>query len=295
MQHSQKRIMHPKLDVERVELSNGLVLLLSENHSIPSVSINAIVQAGSRFEDDNKAGLASLVGSLLDAGTSTRTSQQIAENIEAAGGQLGTYGDYQSSGVMVRVLSKDTVLGLDVASDLLMNPSFPEAKVREHVDRRIAQIKSRLDVPRTHASDLFNEIVFEGSPQHRPSIGYEKTVKTLTRIDVDQFYKRFYVPQITKLAIAGDFDKRMIKDLVEATLGEWRPPGKFELPEVSRPKRQTSPIFESVNAAKEQVNVIMGHLIPAGTGFPGHRDVKVVSLSDEFGGGDEGTSEPALA
>src|SRR5215813_3485532 len=260
VQYSQKRVMHPKLDVERVELSNGLVLLLSENHSIPPVLINAIVQAGSRFEDDNKAGLASLVGSLLDAGTETRTSQQIAETIEAVGGQLGTYGNYQSSGVMVRALSQDTVLGLDVTSDLIMNPNFPEAKVREHVDRRIAQIKSRLDVPRTRASDVFNEIVFEGSPQHRPSIGYEDTVKKLNRADVYQFYQRFYVPQITKVAIAGDFDKNLIKGLVEATFGKWNAPAEFDIPEVRRPVRQTSPIFESVNAPKEQVNVIMGHL-----------------------------------
>src|SRR6266513_2106461 len=59
---SQKRTARPKLDVERVELSNGLVLLLSENHSIPSVSINAIVKTGSRFEPDKKAGLASIAG-----------------------------------------------------------------------------------------------------------------------------------------------------------------------------------------------------------------------------------------
>jgi len=260
VQHSQKRVTHPKLDVERAELANGVVLLLSENHSIPSVSINAIVQAGSRFEEDNKAGLASLVGSLLDAGTATRTSQQIAETIEAAGGQLGSYGNYQSSGVMVRVLSKDTVLGLDVTSDLIMNPIFADAKVREHVDRRMAQIKSRLDVPRTQASDVFNEIVFKGSPQHRPSIGYEDTVKTLNRADVYQFYQRFYAPQITKVAIAGDFDKNLIRGLVEATFGKWNGPPEFELPKVRKPVRQTTPIIESVNAPKEQVNVIVGHL-----------------------------------
>src|SRR6266496_399993 len=107
---SQKRTARPKLDVERIELPNGLVLLLSENHSIPSVSINAIVRAGSRFETDEKAGIASLLGALLDAGTPSRTSQQIAETIEAAGGQLGTFGDYQSSGVVVRLLSKDAFI-----------------------------------------------------------------------------------------------------------------------------------------------------------------------------------------
>jgi zinc protease len=252
--------MRPKLDVERVELTNGLVLLLSENHSIPSVSINAILQAGSRFESDDQAGLAALVGSLLDSGTTTRTSQQIAETIEAVGGQLGTFGDYQSSGVVVRVLSRDTVLGLDVASDLIMNASFPDARVRERVDRRIAQIRSRLDVPRTQASDVFNEIVFEGSPQHRPPIGYGETVKSLSRNEIDQFYRRFYVPQITKLAIAGDFDKDVVKEFIEATLGKWEAPAGFEIPEVPRPKRQTFPIYKAVNAPKEQVNVIVGHL-----------------------------------
>lgn len=260
MQHSQKRITPPRLDVERVELSNGLVLLLSENHSIPSVSINAIVRAGSRLEADEKAGLASLCGALLDAGTVSRTSQQIAEAIEAAGGQLGTFGDYQSSGVVVRLLSKDAGLGLDVASDLLINATFPEDKVHQDIDRRVAQIKARLDVPRTQTSDVFNEIVFEGSPQHRPPIGYESTVKTLTRADVEGFYRRYYVPENTLLAIAGDIDKDEVKRMAEAKFGQWPRSAEFETTQVPRAHRQTSPIERFVSASKEQVNVIIGHL-----------------------------------
>ena len=260
VQHSQKRITHPKLDVERIELTNGLVLLVSENQAIPSVSINAIVRTGSRFEADDKAGLASLVGALLDAGTVNRTSQQIAETVEAVGGQLGTFGDYQSSGAVVRLLSKDLVLGLDVVSDLLMNATFPETKVREHIDRRIAQIKARLDVPRTLASDVFNEIVFAASPQHRPPIGYEETVTTVTRADVVAFYRQFYVPQNTLLAIAGDIDKTSVKRMVEAAFGDWPRVDHFETPWVPRPHRQTFPIEKFVTAPKEQINVIIGHL-----------------------------------
>lgn len=260
MQLSQERIARPRIDVERIELPNGLVVLLSENHSIPSVSINAIVRAGSRFETDEKAGLASVAGALLDAGTTSRTSQQIAETIEAVGGQLGTFGDYQSSGVVVRLLSKDTILGLDVASDLLMNATFPEDKVRKDINRRVAQIKARLDVPRTKASDVFNEIVFEGSPQHRPPIGHEETVKTLTRADVEAFYRRFYVPENAMLAIAGDIDKSELRSMVEATFGKWPRAEGFETPRVPRPHRQTHPIERFVTASKEQVNVIIGHL-----------------------------------
>jgi zinc protease len=259
VQHSQQRALHPKLDVERFALPNGLVVLLSENHSIPSVSINAIVRAGSRFEPDEKAGLASLVGELLDAGTTFRTSQQIAETVEATGGHLATFGDYQSSGVVVTLLSKDLGLGLDVTSDLLMNSTFPEEKVPQHIDRRVAQIKARLDQPRTQASDVFNEIVFEGTPMHRPAIGYERTVKTLTRADAEGFYRHYYVPGNSMLALAGDIDMTEVKSRVAAVFGKWQPAARFETPQVPRARRQTVPVEKFVTVPKEQVNIIVGH------------------------------------
>jgi zinc protease len=260
VQHSQKQITRPKLDVERIVLPNGLILLMSENHSIPSVSINAVVRAGSRFETDSQAGLASLVGALIDAGTASRTSQQIAETIEEAGGQLGTFGDYQSSGAVARLLSKDVGLGIDVVSDLLIHAIFPDDKIRQDVDRRVAQIKARSDVPRTQASDVFNEIVFEGSPQHRPPIGYEETVKSLSRASVEEFYQRYYVPQNTMLAVAGDIDKAEVKRIVEDRFGGWAKSPEFDLPQVPQPHKLASPISKFVNVAKEQVNIVIGHV-----------------------------------
>jgi len=260
VQISQKLVARPKLDVERVELPNGLVLLLSENHSVPSVAIKAIVRAGSRYETDDKAGLASLVGDLLDAGTATRSSKQIAETIEATGGQLASFGDYQSSGVVVMLLSEDTALGLEVASDLLINPAFPEDKVQQYVDRRVAQIKARLDVPRTLASDLFNEIVFEGTPLHRPPLGYGKSVQTITTSDVQGFYRRYYAPDNTMLAIVGDIDKSEIKTKVWATFGKWERSAPFQTPQVPRARRQSAPIEKRVSVPKEQVNIVIGHV-----------------------------------
>lgn len=260
MRDSQQRIALPRLDVERVQLPSGLVVLLSESHSIPAVSINAVVLAGSRFEADEKAGLASLTGELLDEGTTTRTSQQIAETIEASGGQLSTFGEYQSSGAVVTLLSKDVRLGLDVTSDLLMNATFPEEKVNLHIARRLAQIKARLDVPRTQASDVFNEIVFAGSPQHRPPIGYERTVKALTRADLEGFHRRFYVPDNTVLAIVGDIDKGELMNQVDSTFGRWERTQQFQTPQVARPHRQSSPDEKLVNVSKEQINIIIGQV-----------------------------------
>lgn len=252
--------MRPRLDVERVELPNGLVLLLSENHSTPSFAIKAEVHAGSRFEPDDKAGLASLVGELLDEGTVTRTSQQIAETVESVGGKIATFGEYQSSGAVAVFLSKDISLGLDIVSDVLTNASFPRDKVQQGIKRRIAQIRSRLDVPRTQASDVFNEIIFNGTPQHRPPIGYADTVRSLTRDDIVDFYRRYYVPNNTVLAIVGDIDKADVKKKVEEVFGTWPKDAGFRAPRPASPARQGEAIEKYVAAQKEQVNIFIGHV-----------------------------------
>lgn len=249
-----------RLNVERVVLPNGLVLLVSENHSAPSISISAVVGAGSRFEADEKAGLASLTAELIEEGTTTRTSQQIAETIDSTGGHLMTFGDYQSSRLAVVSLTRDFELVLGIASDLLVNAVFPEDKVHRQIERRAAQIVSRLDVPRTQASDIFNEIVFRGTPQHRPAVGYEATLRRLSRSGIEEFYRRYYVPNNAALAIAGDIDTQEAVERVASALGMWERARDFVPPDVPRPSLDAVPVEKYVSASKEQVNVFIGHL-----------------------------------
>lgn len=248
-----------QFDVERVELANGLVLLLSENHATPSVSINAIVLAGSRFEPDDKAGLAALVGELITEGTTTRTSQEIAEAVEYTGGRFRSAGDYQTSGVQGAFLAQDIWLGLEITADVLMNATFPIEQINLYVGRRAAQIKSRLDVPRIQASDAFNEVVFAGHPLHRPAIGYEATIAQLTRDDMIDFYRRYYVPNNTLLSIVGDFDKEELKQKVAEIFGNWEPAVDFVRPTILAVNRQTEAVEKFIMAPKEQVNIFIGH------------------------------------
>ena len=248
-----------KLAVERVELPNGLILLLSENHTTPSVSINAVVQAGSRYELDEHAGQASLTGELLDEGTRTQTSVQIAEAVENVGARLRTYGGYESSGCHAAFLSQDLLLGLEIVADLLMTAVFPEDKVTAHIERRVAQLRSRLDAPRVRASDIFNELVFKGHPLHRPAVGYEASVKDLTRESLVEFYRRYYAPNNAMLAIVGDFNAAELKRQVGDLFGQWQR-AELRLPKTPPLRRQSEEIVKYVTAPKEQVNIYMGHL-----------------------------------
>lgn len=250
----------PQLDVERLELANGLTLLLSENHATPSVSVSAIVLAGARFEPHEKAGLASLVGELLDEGTLTRTSQQLAEAVESSGGRLRSFGDYQISGVQSAFLAQDLGLGLEITADILMNATFPQEQVEMHIARRRAQIKSRLDVPRVQASDVFNELVFSGHPQQKPTIGYDQTIASLRRDDLVEFYRRYFVPNNTLLVVVGDIDKEEVKRQVAEHFGNWQRAEGFERPDIPAPTRQSAAREKYVFASKEQVNIFIGHL-----------------------------------
>ena len=107
---------------KRVVLDSGLILLLLENHDLPIVSVQTFSRASQLYESEDQAGLANLVGMLLEDGTKDRTADQIAAAMEFVGGRLGT----GPTGVEATVLAKDTGLALDVVFDILMNASFPE-------------------------------------------------------------------------------------------------------------------------------------------------------------------------
>ncbi|MEK7850808.1 MAG: insulinase family protein, partial [Deltaproteobacteria bacterium] len=115
---------------KRIVLENGMVLLLSERHTIPSVTINMLIKAGQMAEPSDKGGLASLTAGLLTEGTKRRTASQIAEEIEFVGGGIGASGGDDSVSVNLTVLKKDMDLGLDILSDILVNPMFPKNEIK---------------------------------------------------------------------------------------------------------------------------------------------------------------------
>lgn len=250
----------PRLNIERIELPNGLVVLLSENHAIPAVSINAVVKTGERFVSDEMAGLGSLAGELLDDGTVSLAAQQIASAIESTGGALVTAGGYATTGVSVTLLSSDLDLGLQLTADLLRRSIFPEDRVALEVSKRLAEIQAKQDEPRVVAAEAFNEAVFTGTPQHRPLMGYEETLAKITRADLLAYHRRFFVPNNTILAIAGDISVAEVESKVRELLGDWEHDPGLNLPAVPSPQRQREPITRFVTKDKEQVNIFLGHL-----------------------------------
>src|SRR6266849_824181 len=225
-------------DVHSRVLGNGLKVLLVENPSVPTVSMNASVLAGARCDPDSKAGLAIMVSRLLDEGTETRTSLEIADAIESVGGAIDADGSFERIVVSAGVLTKDIDLGIELLSDLSIRPIFPQEYVDKEKERTLAEIISAQDRPQVVAGWAFNELVYQDHPFHRPSHGYPQTVERIERADLIDFHKKYFVPNNVLLSVVGDFQIPEILPKIEKAFGAWssRP---ISFPTYPQPIRQT--------------------------------------------------------
>jgi len=246
-------------DVHSHVLGNGLKVLLVENPSIPTVSLNASVLAGARYDPESKAGLAIMASRLLDEGTENRTSFEIADAIESVGGAIDADASFERVVVSAGVLNKDVDLGLELLSDLLIRPIFPQEYVDKEKERTLAEIASAQDRPQVVAGWAFNELVYQNHPLHRPSHGYPQTVERIERADLIDFHEKYFAPNNVLLSVVGDFRVPEILPKIENVLGAW-PAKPIVFPTYPEPIRQTGKRTKFIPMPAQQRNIYLGHL-----------------------------------
>jgi zinc protease len=131
--------------------------------------------------------------------------------------------------------------------------------VDKEKERTLAEIASALDRPQVVAGWAFNELVYQNHPLHRPSHGYPQTVERLTREDLLDFHRRYFVPNNVILSIVGDFRVPELLPKIENAFGGWeaRP---LQFPEYSEPVRQTGKRVKFITMPAQQLNIYLGHL-----------------------------------
>jgi zinc protease len=246
----------PLKDVKRVELPNGLVLLLYEDHRLPIVTASARLTRVGPYEPDDKLGVGTLTGYLLDEGTAKHTGPEIAELIENAGGSL----ELNSNGGAVRVLAPDRSLGLGLLLESLTQPSFPKEAFQRNKDRLLTGIRESDAEPDAVAQKTFRAAVYGKHPLGRPGSGTVKTVEPLTPDDCAAFHKKVFVPNNTTLAVVGDFDSKEVIEEVKKLTADWKKADlpKLDLPEVTKPKEFTQKVLSMPEAA--QLHFFLGHV-----------------------------------
>jgi zinc protease len=240
----------------RVELPNGLVLSLNENHHLPIVVAEAHVRRVNLHEPEEKAGIANLTGHLLQEGTEEHTGHEIAELIEDVGGSLAL----GSTGGRVKVLSPDRPLALKLLFECLARPDFPKEAVARERERLLATIDYTEQQPDYRAERVYHELAYGKHPFSRPALGRRKTVETLTRDDCVSFHRKVFVPNNTLVAIVGDFDSKAVIEEVKALTAGWKKTdlGRPTVPAVEKPAQFVQKVISMPRAT--QLHLYLGHV-----------------------------------
>jgi len=203
-------------------LDNGLQVVVVEHPEVPVVTFMLVVKSGGMQDPLDKAGLANFTANLLRQGTKTKTATQISEEIDFIGGSLGAGADYDYLSASCTVLKKYFDTGLDLLSEVVLNPVFTEEEIERLRSRRIAEIKRALDDPETVADWKFQEFLFGHNPLAFPLAGTEKTVSSITRQEIVDFHRNYFVPNNTILAVVGDVKLNEALPKVKKIFGSWK-------------------------------------------------------------------------
>ncbi len=243
---------------KRILLDNGMVLLLSEKHDIPMVTVNMAITAGNTAEPPDKPGLASITASLLTQGTTKRTASQISREIDFIGGSLSTSGGEDGASVGLRVLKKDIRTGLDLLSDVLLNPVFDQKEIDRKVKETLAEIQRQKEEPALVASNAFAKAVFGGNAYGRTNEEVAAYLPKLTRQDVLTFYSARYSPNHAVIAVVGDVTEKEIVALLNEYFKRWQK--KEQLPPYVQPPVIEKTVIEKIDKDITQANIAIGHI-----------------------------------
>ncbi len=218
-----------------VKLKNGVTLLLMEQHEVPLISFNAVIRAGGVTDPAGKEGIASVTAGLLRKGTKTRTADQLSAELDFIGGQLGAGAGTDSSNIFAEFVKKDLAKGIDLLTDVMMNPTFPQDETAKLVKQRLDGIKSAKDQAQGVIGQYYYAYLFGKHPYARPAGGDENSLAAITRDDIVKFYEANYVPGNTILAVVGDFQTAEMEKILTDRFSAWsaKPTAPLRIPEAA--------------------------------------------------------------
>jgi predicted Zn-dependent peptidase len=216
---------NPPLVLPRQEhfvLANGLRVRVVEQHRLPIVALNLVVDAGASRDPAPLPGLASFTAEMLTEGTARRTATQISDDLGLLGASLGGAAGSDSATVSGECLSEHLARFLELFADVAVHPSFPAADFeRVQDERRVALLQAR-DQPAAVAGIAFASAFWGDHPYGHPIIGTEAGLSRTRRTDLAQFHGRFWRPDNAELVVVGDVTWAGLQPLLDRTLGSWK-------------------------------------------------------------------------
>jgi len=211
-------------DYERVVLSNGTVLLLSEKHEVPLIGLQAVVRGGSVADPADKAGLAELLATVMQKGAGDRDAAEFAAAAAGVGGRLSVGAGVESIDVSAEFLSRDAELMIELVSDVLLRPTLAEEEFAKERERAIGLIRAAKDSDPNNLMPYYaGSFLFGAHPYGNPTIGSESSLAKIGRDDLVSYYADHFGGDRLIISVVGDFDLAAMRARLTAVFGDWEP------------------------------------------------------------------------
>jgi len=204
---------------KKTTLENGIRILVEEIPHVRSATLGIWVDVGSRDESEEFNGISHFIEHMMFKGTEKRTARDIAETLDAVGGQLNAFTTKEYTCYYARVLDEHFNLALDILSDMLLNSRFAEKDIEKEKNVIIEEIKMYEDSPDELVHDVLTETLWEGHSLGRPIIGNEKVIRDMDRDKVMRFYRNYYIPSRIVIAVAGNVKYEEVVEKIEEKFG----------------------------------------------------------------------------
>jgi predicted Zn-dependent peptidase len=244
----------PKINLSQpatFTLPNGLKVFVVENHKLPKVAFSLSLDVDPVLEGDMK-GYVDITGQLLERGTTNRTKQQLDEEIDFIGATLST----SANGVYASSLKKHQAKILEILSDVVLNSDFKQEELDKLKKQTISGIESSKDDPDAIAANVRSVLVY-GKKHPYGEITTEETVEKVTLEACKNYYKTYFRPNVSYLAVVGDVSVKEIQPLIEKYFAAWEkadvPVNKYKMP--AAPKQTEVAFVHKEGASQSVINI----------------------------------------
>lgn len=241
-------------------LSNGLAVWIVEQHEVPVAHVSLAMRAGAAGDPATKAGIASLMASLMTEGAGSRDALTLADAIDVLGATITANAGWDATSVDLHVPVARLADALPLLADVALHPTFADADVERARTELLTAFISQRDVPAAVAGRAFARVVF--GAQHRYGVGIAgttPTVKAITIQDLKDTHARIVHPAHALVIVVGDVTADTILPQLERTFGAWRgtgpPPQAAVLPAAPATARREIVLVDTPGSAQSQIRI----------------------------------------
>lgn len=232
-------------------LSNGLTIIGEEIPYLKSITLGVWVNAGSRIENEELGGISHFIEHMLFKGTKNRTSKEIASTIDNLGGQINAFTSKECTCYYVKLLDEHIDIGIDILSDMFLNPLFDEKDIDKERQVIIEELKMYEDSPEDLVYDLLMEGIYKTDALGMNIIGTEESLYNMNRNTIKDYFDKYYVASNSVISISGNFKFEEMVNLIESKFKDL-PMGNVDI-KITEP--EFHPCFIARNKDTEQVNL----------------------------------------